>query len=51
MSASAAKRATDLETLIRRIYEDSILGKLPEARYAALDEQYAKIGTEGGGKK
>jgi len=25
-----------------KIYEDSVLGKLPEARYAALDAQYAK---------
>jgi EAL domain-containing protein (putative c-di-GMP-specific phosphodiesterase class I) len=31
-----------LEKIICKIYEDSILGKLPEARYAALDEQYAK---------
>ena len=38
----AQKRASELETLICKIYEDSILGKLPEARYAALDEQYAK---------
>ena len=40
--ATAQKRASELETLICKIYEDSILGKLPEARYAALDEQYAK---------
>jgi hypothetical protein len=39
---TAQKRAAELETLICRIYEDSILGKLPQARYAALDEQYAK---------
>lgn len=38
----AQKRASELETLICKIYEDSILSKLPEARYAALDEQYAK---------
>lgn len=38
----AQKRAFELEKLICKIYEDSILGKLPEARYAALDEQYAK---------
>lgn len=38
----AGKRAAELEKLICKIYEDSILGKLPEARYAALDEQYAK---------
>jgi hypothetical protein len=40
--ATAQKRASELETLICKIYEDSILGKFPEARYAALDEQYAK---------
>ncbi len=38
----AQKRATELEMLICKIYEDSILGKLPQARYAALDKQYAK---------
>jgi hypothetical protein len=40
--AVAQKRAAELEKLICKIYEDSILGKLPEARYAALDAQYAK---------
>jgi len=40
--ATAQKRAAELEKLICKIYEDSILGKLPEARYQALDEQYAK---------
>jgi len=40
--ADAQNRAAELEILICRIYEDSILGKLPEARYAALDAQYAK---------
>ena len=39
---TAQKRAGELETLLRKIYEDNALGKLPEARYAALDEQYAK---------
>ena len=43
--ATAQKRASELETLICKIYEDSILGKLPEARYAALDEQYANEQT------
>ena len=40
--AIAQNRAAELEKLICKIYEDSALGKLPEARYAALDEQYAK---------
>jgi len=43
--AIAKNRAAELEKLICKIYEDSILGKLPEARYAALDEQYAKEQT------
>lgn len=38
----AQKRAAELEKLICKIYEDCIIGKLPESRYAALDEQYAK---------
>ncbi len=25
-----------------KIYEDNVLGKLPDAKYAALDAQYAK---------
>ena len=36
------KRAGELEKLICKIYEDNALGKLPDARYAALDAQYAK---------
>ncbi len=40
--ATAQKRAGELEKLICKIYEDNILGKLPDARYAALDAQYAK---------
>ena len=40
--AAAQKRAGELEKLICRIYEDNTLGKLPDARYAALDAQYAK---------
>ena len=40
--AAAEKRAGELERLICKIYEDNALGKLPDARYAALDAQYAK---------
>ena len=40
--AAAEKRAGELERLMCKIYEDNALGKLPDARYAALDEQYAK---------
>ena len=40
--AAAQKRATELEKLICKIYEDNALGKLPDARYRALDAQYAK---------
>lgn len=40
--AVAQKRAGELERLICKIYEDNALGKLPDARYAALDAQYAK---------
>ena len=40
--AAAQKRAGDLEKLICKIYEDNALGKLPDARYRALDAQYAK---------
>ena len=37
----AKKRCDELEQLICRIYEDHILGKLPDARYEALDKQYS----------
>ena len=40
--AAAEKRAGEVERLMCKIYEDNALGKLPDARYAALDEQYAK---------
>lgn len=40
--AAAQKRAGELEKLMCKIYEDNALGKLPDARYAALDAQYAK---------
>ena len=40
--AAAQKRAGELERLVCKIYEDNALGRLPDARYAALDTQYAK---------
>ena len=40
--AVAQKRADELEKLICKIYEDNVLGKLPDTRYEALDAQYAK---------
>ena len=40
--AAAQKRFGELEKLICKIYEDNALGKLPDARYRALDAQYAK---------
>ena len=40
--ATAQRRAGELEKLMCRIYEDNVLGRLPDARYMALDAQYAK---------
>lgn len=37
----ARKRADKLERLLCQIYEDKILGRLPESRFAVLDERYA----------
>lgn len=37
----AQKRADELERLLCQIYEDKILGRLPESRFAVLDERYA----------
>jgi hypothetical protein len=38
----AQKRAAELEILLRKIYEDNALGKLPDVRNDAVDEQYGK---------
>jgi hypothetical protein len=34
------KRAADLEILIRKIYEDNALGKLPDKRFLAMSAEY-----------
>jgi hypothetical protein len=39
--AEAKKRSEELEKLLCQIYEDKILGKLPESRFATLDARYA----------
>ncbi len=39
--AEAKKRSDELEKLLCQIYEDKILGKLPESRFATLDARYA----------
>lgn len=36
------KRLDELETLLCKIYEDNILGKLPDKRYQILEAQYTK---------
>ena len=42
----AQNRLNELEVLLCKIYEDNILGKLPDARYATLDAQYGKEQAE-----
>ena len=39
------KRAEELETLLCKVYEDSILGKIPEKRYQTLSAQYEREST------
>ena len=39
------KRAEELETLLCKVYEDSILGKIPEKRYQTLSTQYEREST------
>lgn len=39
--AEAKRRADELERLLCKIYEDKLLGRLPESRFAVLDERYA----------
>ena len=38
---SFKKRSEELEKLLCRIYEDNILGKLPDDRYSVLDAEYS----------
>ena len=44
--ATAKQRVSELEVLLCKIYEDNILGKLSDSRYATLDAQYAKEQVE-----
>lgn len=44
--ATAKNRLKELEVLLCKIYEDNILGKLPDSRYATLDAQYGKEQAE-----
>ena len=44
--AAAKQRVSELEVLLCKIYEDNILGKLSDSRYATLDAQYAKEQAE-----
>ena len=44
--ATAKNRLKELEVLLCKIYEDNILGKLPDNRYATLDAQYGKEQAE-----
>ena len=44
--AAAKQRISELEVLLCKIYEDNILGKLSDSRYATLDAQYAKEQSE-----
>lgn len=41
-AARLQKRLAEIETLFRRVYENSAFGNLPEKRFAALAEQYEK---------
>lgn len=44
--ATAKQRVSELEVLLCKIYEDNILGKLSDSRYATLDAQYEKGQSE-----
>ena len=44
--AAAKQRVSELEVLPCKIYEDNILGKLSDSRYATLYAQYAKEQAE-----
>ena len=40
------QREQEIEKLLCRIYEDNVLGKLPDDRYFTLDKQYSKEKSE-----
>lgn len=40
------QRSDEIEKMICRIYEDNVLGKLPNERYAILDKQYFQEKTQ-----
>ena len=44
--ATAKQRVSELEVLLCKIYENNILGKLSDSRYATLDAQYEKEQSE-----
>ena len=43
--AAAKQRVSELEVLLCKIYEDNILGKLSDSRYATLDAQYESLAS------
>ncbi|MCL2562710.1 MAG: recombinase family protein [Oscillospiraceae bacterium] len=40
------KRVAELDTLIRRVYEDNVAGKLTDKRFAALSQEYEREQSE-----
>ena len=40
--AQAQARIVEIDTLVKRIYEDNVLGKLPDSRYIKLSEDYER---------
>ncbi len=40
--ATCKKRAAELETLFKKIYEDYALGRLPDKRYESMSSDYGK---------
>ena len=44
--AREQKRITELDTLIRKIYEDNVSGKLSDKRFEALSQEYEQEQTE-----
>ena len=38
--SEAKKRVTELDQLVKRVYEDNVLGRLPDSRYLKLSAEY-----------
>ena len=44
--AEIQQRSAEIDTMLCRVYEDNVLGRIPESRYKMLDAQYSEEQTK-----